>query len=266
MRDAVDATKVGFEAVIADLPRAIEEGRGERWVEGVFGLHARHQGNGVGYDSICAAGDHANTLHWIKNTGDIDEDDLILLDAGVELDSLFTADITRTLPASALSTQRESTMRSTPLSRRLAAVKPGTSSATSTPPRSVIAEHLHAWGLLPEVPSRTPDTEHGQYHRRWMVHGEPPPRDRRPRLRSGDPRHTWTPTQPGMILTVSRSVLQVRRPSPERFAASGCIEDGVLVTEDGHENLGPAEPLRGRRGLDRAGPVPLTGRGISRGR
>src|SRR5690606_31963773 len=90
MRTALTATLVGFEAVIAELDKAVEAGRGERWVEGVFGLHARHQGNGVGYDSICAAGDHANTLHWIKNTGDIREGDLILIDAGVEVDSLYT--------------------------------------------------------------------------------------------------------------------------------------------------------------------------------
>ena len=109
MRAAVEATHHGFEAIIADLPEAVAEGRGERWVEGVFGLHARHHGNGVGYDSICAAGDHANTLHWIKNTGEIREGDLLLLDAGVEVDSLFTADITRTLPVSGTFTdaQRE---------------------------------------------------------------------------------------------------------------------------------------------------------------
>ncbi len=71
MRSAVEGTHRGFDAVIADLPEAVRRGRGERWVEGVFGLHARHHGNGVGYDSICASGDHANTLHWIKNTGDI---------------------------------------------------------------------------------------------------------------------------------------------------------------------------------------------------
>ncbi|MEP6855318.1 MAG: aminopeptidase P N-terminal domain-containing protein, partial [Pedococcus sp.] len=98
MRKAVEATHHGFEAVIADLPEALANGRGERWVEGVFGLTARHEGNGVGYDSICAAGDHATTLHWIKNTGEIRDGDLILLDAGVEVDSLFTADVTRTLP------------------------------------------------------------------------------------------------------------------------------------------------------------------------
>ncbi|MDN5565036.1 MAG: Xaa-Pro aminopeptidase, partial [Luteococcus sp.] len=52
MREACRATAVGFEAVVRDLPEAVERGRGERWVEGVFGLHARHHGNGVGYDSI----------------------------------------------------------------------------------------------------------------------------------------------------------------------------------------------------------------------
>ena len=41
--------------MVADLPEAVRRGRGERWVEGVFGLHARHVGNAVGYDSIVAS-------------------------------------------------------------------------------------------------------------------------------------------------------------------------------------------------------------------
>ena len=60
MREAVRGDRTtGFEAVIADLPEAVAKGRGERWVEGVFGLTRATQGNGVGYDTICAAGDHA---------------------------------------------------------------------------------------------------------------------------------------------------------------------------------------------------------------
>ena len=47
MQQAVDATRVGFDAVIEELPTVVERGRGERWVEGIFGLHARHQGNGA---------------------------------------------------------------------------------------------------------------------------------------------------------------------------------------------------------------------------
>lgn len=177
MRDAVDGTHKGFDAVIADLPEAVRRGRGERWVEGVFGLHARHHGNGVGYDSICASGDHANTLHWIKNTGDIRDGDLLLLDAGVEVDSLFTADITRTLPVSGTFSDAQRKIYDAVYAAQeagIAACRPGnTFSDVHAAAIRVIAEHLHAWGLLPEGVDveGTLDADHGQYHRRWMVHG-----------------------------------------------------------------------------------------------
>ncbi|HET6967748.1 MAG TPA: aminopeptidase P N-terminal domain-containing protein, partial [Ornithinibacter sp.] len=128
MRAAVDATHHGFEAMIAELPTAVEKGRGERWLEGVFALHARHRGNGVGYDSICAAGDHANTLHWIKNTGEVREGELVLIDAGVEVDSLYTADITRTLPVSGTFTEAQREIYDAVYAAQeagIAAVKPG---------------------------------------------------------------------------------------------------------------------------------------------
>jgi Xaa-Pro aminopeptidase len=98
MREACRQTGIAFERVVAGLPEAVQRGRGERWIEGIIGLHARHVGNAVGYDTIAAAGDHACTLHWIRNDGDLAEGELLLLDAGIELDSLYTADITRTLP------------------------------------------------------------------------------------------------------------------------------------------------------------------------
>ena len=56
----------------------------------------------------------------------------------------------------------------------IAAVKPGNKfSDVHAAAIRVIAEHLHAWGLLPEgvTVEDTLDKEHGQYHRRWMVHG-----------------------------------------------------------------------------------------------
>lgn len=253
MRDAVDATKVGFEAVIADLPRAIEEGRGERWVEGVFGLHARHQGNGVGYDSIAAAGDHANTLHWIKNTGDIDEGDLILLDAGVEVDSLFTADITRTLPASGTFSDAQREIYDAVYAAQeagLAAVKPGNKfSDVHAAAIRVIAEHLDAWGLLPEGISveDTLDKEHGQYHRRWMVHGTSHHLgiDVHDCALATREEYMDADLEPGMILTVEPGLYFKADDllAPERFRGIGVrIEDDVLVTEDGHENLSAHMP------------------------
>ncbi|MBC7403509.1 MAG: aminopeptidase P N-terminal domain-containing protein, partial [Microbacteriaceae bacterium] len=98
MRHAVAATKKGFDDVIADRDAIVAHERGERLVEGTFNRRARAEGNAVGYDTIAASGPHACILHWTRNDGAVVPGDLILMDAGIELDSLYTADITRTLP------------------------------------------------------------------------------------------------------------------------------------------------------------------------
>ncbi len=253
MRAAVAATHRAFEAVIAELPDAVERGRGERWVEGVFGLHARHAGNGVGYDSICAAGDHATTLHWIKNTGDIDADDLVLLDAGVEVDSLYTADITRTLPArGTFSAAQREVYDAVQAAQQagLAAVRPGNRfSDVHAAAIRVIAEHLHAWGLLPEGVGveGTLDAEHGQFHRRWMVHGTSHHLgiDVHDCALARRQEYMDAELMPGMVLTVEPGLYFKHDDllTPERFRGIGVrIEDDVLVTEDGCENLSAAMP------------------------
>ena len=123
-------------------------------------------------------GDHANTLHWIKNTGDVAEGDLLLLDAGVEVDSLFTADITRTLPVSGTFTDAQRKVYDAVYAAQEAGHRGGPAgqhgSPTSTRPRSGSSPSTCTrWGLLPEGVDveGTLDAEHGQYHRRWMVHG-----------------------------------------------------------------------------------------------
>ena len=73
---------------------------GERWIEGTFWRRARVEGNDVGYGTIAASGPNACTLHWVRNDGAVRHGDLLLLDAGVETHSLYTADVTRTLPVS----------------------------------------------------------------------------------------------------------------------------------------------------------------------
>ncbi len=255
MRAAIAATKVGFEAVIADLRGAVERGRGERWVEGTFGLHARHQGNGVGYDSICAAGNHANTLHWIKNTGEIREGDLILLDAGVEVESLYTADITRTLPVDGTFTDAQREIYDAVYAAQqagMAAIRPGARfSDIHAAAIRVIAEHLHAWGLLPDGidVEATLSTETGQYHRRWMVHGTSHHLgiDVHDCALATREEYMDADLRPGMILTVEPGLYFKADDllAPERFRGQGVrIEDDVLVTETGFENLSAGMPRR----------------------
>ena len=253
MRLACAGTARAFEAVAADPPEAVRRGRGERWIEGVFGLHARHQGNGVGYDSICAAGDHATTLHWIKNTGDLQPGDLVLIDAGIEVDSLYTADVTRTLPISGRFSPAQRQVYDAVYQAQCAGIeacRPGNTFADiHAAAIRVIAEHLLGWGLLPEgvTLEQTLDADHGQWHRRWMVHGTShhlglDVHDCQLALRADYLEGTLTP---GMILTVEPGLYFKADDllAPPEFRGIGVrIEDDILITETGCEILSAGLP------------------------
>lgn len=251
LRVACDVTADGFEAVVAALPEAVRRGRGERWVEGVFGLHARHAGNAVGYDTIAAAGDHANTLHWIRNDGELAPGDLLLLDAGVELDSLYTADVTRTLPVDGRFTEAQRQVYDAVLAAQeagMAAARPGAKfSDVHDAAIRVIAEHLQAWGILPVTAEQSLDPKTGGHHRRWMVHGTSHhlgidvhdcAQARQQNYREGV-------LKPGMVITVEPGLYfkSTDLLVPPRLRGIGVrIEDDVLITADGCENLSARLP------------------------
>ncbi|MER7822873.1 aminopeptidase P family protein [Streptomyces sp. NPDC096097] len=162
---AVDHTTAGFEDVVRALPRALAHPRGERWIEGVFGLRARAEGNGTGYETIAASGAHACTLHWIRNDGRLNGEELLLLDAGVETDTLYTADITRTLPLSGRFSSVQRQVYELVLAAQdagIAALRPGASFGDfHRAGMRVIAEGLAEWGVLKDA--------EGDLHRRYTL-------------------------------------------------------------------------------------------------
>ncbi len=248
--EACARTVEAFTAVVSELPEAVRRGRGERWVEGIFGLHARHAGNAVGYDTIAASGEHACTLHWIRNDGDLREGDLLLLDAGVELDSLYTADVTRTLPVSGRFTEEQRMVYDAVFEAQQAgieAARPGARfSDVHKAAVTVIARHLHEWGLLPVSVEESLADDGGQ-HRRWMVHGTSHhlgldvhdcAQARREAYREGTLR-------PGMVMTVEPGLYF--KPDdqlvPERLRGIGDrIEDDIAITETSNVNLSAGLP------------------------
>jgi Xaa-Pro aminopeptidase len=250
MRLAVAATAEGFEEIVRSLPDAVRRGRGERWVEGVFELIARHRGNGLGYDTIAASGDHACTLHWIRNDGDLIEDDLLLLDAGIELNTLYTADVTRTLPVGGRFNDEQRMVYDAVLEAQRAGIEAARPGAKFTDPHkaavAVLARHLHAWGLLPVTPEESLAAE-GGLHRRWMVHGTSHhlgidvhdcAQARVENYREGT-------LQPGMVLTVEPGLYF--KPDDELVPAAlrgiGVrIEDDIVITATGNEILSAALP------------------------
>jgi Xaa-Pro aminopeptidase len=250
LRQACAATAEGFEAIVRSLPDAVAKGRGERWVEGQFGLVARHAGNGVGYETIAAAGDHACTLHWIRNDGDVRDGDLLLVDAGVEVDSLYTADVTRTMPVNGRFSEVQRRVYQAVLDAQeagMAAVRPGNRfKDVHDAAIRVIAERLAEWGLLP-VDVETSLGEEGGHHRRWMVHGTSHHLgiDVHDCAQARREQYLEAELRPGMVLTVEPGLYFKAddHSVPEELRGIGVrIEDDVLVTEDGYENLSGALP------------------------
>ncbi len=250
MRLAVAATVRGFADIVRALPEASDGERGERVVEGVFALRARREGNGVGYETIAASGPHACTLHWIRNDGPVRPGDLILVDAGVEVDSLYTADVTRTLPVSGRFSRAQRRVYEAVLEAADAAfevARPGRRfRELNDVAQAVIARRLAEWGLLPGSAEESIDPD-GQFHRRWIVHGvshhlgidvHDCARARREMYLDGV-------LEPGMVFTIEPGLYFREEDllAPAELRGIGVrIEDDVLVTADGCENLSAALP------------------------
>ncbi|QEO15561.1 aminopeptidase P family protein [Agromyces intestinalis] len=250
MRAAIDATARGFGEVLQELPRITSEVRGERVIEGVFATRARLDGNDVGYGSIAAAGPHATILHWTRNDGPVVPGDLVLLDAGVEMDSLYTADITRTFPVNGTFSDVQRLVYEAvreAADAAFAIVRPGiVFREVHATAMQVIARKTAEWRFLPVSAEVSLEPEN-QFHRRYMVHGTSHhlgldvhdcAQARRELYMDGV-------IEAGMVFTIEPGLyfqpddLTV----PEEFRGIGVrIEDDILVTADGAENLSAGIP------------------------
>lgn len=246
LRDAVNATIAGFERVVPQLPRAVEHKRGERVIEATFDGHAREEGNAVGYETIAAAGAHATTLHWISNTGQVRRGDLLLLDAGVEVESLYTADITRTFPVDGVFTpvQRrvyEVVLEAADAGHALAA--PGVRFIDiHFAAMEVIEKRLTDWGIVPDM-----EDPESKLYRRWMVHSTSHHLGMDVHDCAAAKRELYMEgvLEPGMVFTIEPGLYFKANDLtvPQELRGIGVrIEDDVLVTETGSENLSAALP------------------------
>ncbi|MFF5426852.1 MULTISPECIES: aminopeptidase P family protein [unclassified Streptomyces] len=246
LRKACDSTVRGFTDVVGELSRAVATS--ERWIEGTFFRRARLEGNSVGYGSICAAGEHATIMHWTDNDGPVRPGDLLLLDAGVETRTLYTADVTRTLPVSGTFT---------PLQRRIyeavyeaqeagmAAVEPGAPyRAFHEAAQRSLTARLVEWGFIEGPVDRA--FALGLQRRFTMAGtGHMLGLDVHDCATARTEQYVDGVLEPGMVLTVEPGLyfqpddLTV----PAEWRGIGVrIEDDLLVTADGHENLSAGLP------------------------
>ncbi|MBP6059053.1 MAG: Xaa-Pro aminopeptidase [Nitrosomonas sp.] len=205
----------------------------------------RHGARAPAYTSIVAGGANACVLHYVENDDELKSGDLLLIDAGCELDG-YASDITRTFPVNGKFTAAQKDVYELVLAAQAAAiaqVKPG--SSWNDPHQAVLnalAQGFIDLGLCRG--SRDAVLESEDYKRFYMhrtghwlgmdVH------DAGEYKQKGD----WRLLQPGMVLTVEPGCYI--RPAdnvPEHFWNIGIrIEDDVVVTPTGHELLTQAAP------------------------
>jgi len=245
LRRAVEATHHGFD----DVVRALPEAPTERTIEGVFNLRARADGNDTGYTTIAASGPNATTLHWTRNDRRLGEHELLLLDAGVEAESLYTADITRTIPISGRFTPEQRAIYDLVLAAQKAAFaecKPGSDFlAPNRAAMRVLAHGLERLGILSSAEEAL--REENQFYKRYSLHNVSHMLglDVHDCAAARAEAYKLGALRTGMVLTVEPGLyfqlddLTV----PARYRGIGVrIEDDVLITETGVDVLSAAIP------------------------
>jgi Xaa-Pro aminopeptidase len=190
------------------------------------------------YTSIVAAGAHACVLHYVENNGQVADGDLILIDAGCELDG-YASDITRAYPANGRFSGPQKDVYQLVLDAQAAAEQATRPGSTFMTPHDAAVKVL-AQGLLDlkllngslEGVLESESYKRFYMHRtsHWLgmdVHdaGE---------YKDGD---QWQPLQPGMVLTLEPGCyIRPAEDMPEAFWNIGVrIEDDALVTATGCE-------------------------------
>ncbi len=227
--------------------KAVRPGMTERQLQGVIEGTFRTLGSERnGYQSIVASGANATILHYHENDAVIGEQDLVLIDAGAEVD-YYTADITRTFPASGRFTPAQRELYDLVLKAQLASIeqcRPGvTHEQVHDASVRVLTEGMVRLGLLSgDVDALVKDGKFKRYYMHGTAHWlGMDVHDVGAYRVAGESR----PLEPGFVLTVEPGlyVAEDDQEAPERFRGLGVrIEDDVLVTEGAPRVLTAACP------------------------
>ena len=215
--------------------KAMHEGMTECELQGVHEwVHKRHQARRMGYEPILASGENGSTLHYTRNTDRLGSH-LVLMDVGAQYRG-YTADITRTVPASGVFSKEQRAVYEAVRRAQEAAIAictVGTKNAEITKKsRTHINQSLARLGII-----GAPDAPHA-----YFPHGA----THHIGLYVHDVSHTDT-LQPGMVITVEPGIYIPSGSPCDRkwWGLSVRIEDNVLITEEGPvvlSSLAPKSP------------------------
>lgn len=215
--DEVAAVRKAIELVRTALGRVyakIRPGVTEAELEGELTAAYREGGATHSFDPIVASGSHALQLHYTRNSGRLADGDLLLIDTGAQLDG-YCADISRTLPVSGRFTDRQRAVYDAVRGAQQAAFEKACDGAELTELHEAAFASLDAEGLGGAF-------VHGIGHHLG--------------LETHDVGDVHKPLAPGCVVTVEPGAYL-------RDESIGIrLEDDILITEYGHENLSRAIP------------------------
>jgi Xaa-Pro aminopeptidase len=214
----------------------------------LFRVFRGRGGAGPAYPSIVGSGENATILHYVENTSRLEPGELVLIDAGVELNG-YASDVTRTYPVDGRFEGPGRDVYAAVLSAQEAAIGligPGvTASDVHRAAVRVLCEALVELGALEGDPDELTESE---AHRPFYMHSTGhwlglDVHDVGAANVDGKPR----PLEPGMVITCEPGLYLSAREEktpPELRGIGVRIEDDVVVTEEGHEILTHDIPKR----------------------
>jgi Xaa-Pro aminopeptidase len=239
------AADITAEAHVAAM-RAARPGVHEYEIEGLIDYTFRkHGATGPGYPSIVGGGVNATILHYVENSAPLQAGQLLLVDAGGEVDG-FTADVTRTFPVGGRFSPAQRRLYEAVLQTQIAAieaVKPGaTLDAIHDQVVAQLTSQLVALGILEGDPAALvasgafkPFYMHRTSH--WLgmdVHD----------VGFYSIEGTARPLEAGMVLTIEPGLyIAEDAAAPAEYRGIGIrIEDDIAVTATGYDNLTSKTP------------------------
>lgn len=228
LRKAIEISGKGHIEAI----KSIQPGVSERAVQGVHEFVQKALGaESAGYSSIVGAGNNTTILHYIYNNKRDLQEGLILMDVGAEYRG-YTGDITRTVPVKGKFSEEEKAIYEVVLKAveaSISACKPGTTfAAIAKISNDIINKGLIDLGIV-NAGERHPYFPHGIGHYLGLdVHD----------------RGNYGKLLPGMVITVEPGIYipEGSKCDPKWWSIGIRIEDNILITENGYENLSDFVP------------------------
>jgi len=231
MREAATITTKGYKRILKFLKPGVWEYELEAEFMHEFLIN---RSLGFAYTPIIAAGSNANVLHYIENNDQCNDGDLVLFDVGAEYGN-YTCDVTRCYPVNGKFTARQTEVYNAVLrvhEGAIALLRPGIMlDDYHKKVGELMTEELLKLGLITAVDVANEDPAWPAY-KKYFMHGTS--------HYLGLDVHDyglWTiPVEEGMVFTVEPGIY-----IPEEGLGIR-IEDDIVITKDGHENLTRAIP------------------------